>query len=386
MSGVPILGTEKTLCDESTTYSIADSLRTTDLNVQEFERQIERLLGVKHCVAMCNATSGLQIAIRALELTGEVIVPAFTFVATPHALQWQGITPVFCDIDPRTYTIDVSKIESLITPRTTGILGVHLWGHPCDVEGLATIAERFRLKLLFDAAHAFGCSHKGKMVGHFGEAEVFSFHATKFLNSFEGGVVVTNNGALAEKMRLMSDFGFCGLDNVIHIGTNGKMSEVCAAMGITSLESMEEFVGVNRRNYHTYLRELGIIPGLKAIRYDETEKTNFQYIVFEIDENKTGITRDQLVSILVAENVIARRYFFPGCHHMEPYSSNLPDEGLALPITESLAHRVVCFPTGTSIGAAEISRIAEIVRFCFERSDEIKSKMAAGKMLAGVPT
>jgi dTDP-4-amino-4,6-dideoxygalactose transaminase len=353
--------------------------------VQEFERRIEDLLGVKHCVAVCNATSGLQLAIRALELKGEVIVPAFTFVATAHALEWQGITPVFCDIDPKTYTIDVSKVESLITSKTTGILGVHVWGHPCDVEGLANIAERFRLKLLFDAAHAFGCSHKGKMVAHFGDAEVFSFHATKFLNSFEGGAVVTNNTALAENIRLMSNFGFAGLDNVVHIGTNAKMSEVSAAMGLTSLARMEEFLDVNRRNYQTYLRELSVIPGLKAIRYDETQKSNFQYIVFEIDEQKTGITRDQLLSLLVAEKVIARRYFFPGCHRMEPYRSKLPD--LTLPITEGLAHRVLCFPTGTSVGKSDISRIAEIIRFSLEHCEEIVLKMKLTiAEFAGVPT
>jgi len=192
---------------------------------------------------------------------------------------------------------------------------------------LSIIAEQRGLKLFFDAAHAFGCSHKGKMIGNFGEVEVFSFHATKFLNSFEGGAVVTNNELLAEKIRLMSNFGFHRLDNVIYIGTNGKMSEVAAAMGLTSLESMEEFVEVNRRNYQTYLSEIGTIPGLKAIRHNNREKTNFQYVVFEIDKRRTGITRDQLVSILVAENVMARRYFFPGCHRMEPYRSYYPHAG-----------------------------------------------------------
>jgi dTDP-4-amino-4,6-dideoxygalactose transaminase len=353
--------------------------------VREFEKRIKALLGVKHCIATCNATTGLQIAIRALELSGEVIVPAFTFVATPHALQWQGITPVFCDINPETYTIDTAQVESLVTPRTTGILGVHLWGRPCDVQGLAAIAERHRLKLLFDAAHAFACSHEGKMIGNFGDAEVFSFHATKFLNSFEGGAVVTNNDKLAQTIRLMTNFGFYGLDNVIAIGTNGKMSEVSGAMGITSIESIEEFIAANRRNYETYLDQFGSITGLRAVRYQDTERSNFQYIVFEVDESRTGITRDQLVTILIAENVIARRYFFPGCHRMQPYCSSSPDGGWTLPVTEGLANRVLCFPSGTAVGDFEIKQIAELVRFCVDRSEEIKLRMGSDEKFAGAP-
>jgi len=180
--------------------------------VQEFEAKIAHFLGVKHCIAMCNATIALEIVIRGLGLTGEVIIPAFTFVATAHSLQWQEITPVFCDIDPNTHTIDPKKIESLITPRTTGIIGVHLWGRSCAIEQLQEIAYNRNLKLIFDAAHAFGCSHIGRMIGNFGEAEVFSFHATKFINSFEGGVVATNNDDLAVKLRLMKNFGFVGYD------------------------------------------------------------------------------------------------------------------------------------------------------------------------------
>lgn len=154
--------------------------------VIEFENKITQITGAKHCIAMCNATIAMEIAIRALGFTGEVIIPSFTFIATAHALQWQEITPVFCDIDPSTHTIDPERVEDLITPRTTGIIGVHLWGRACEVEALNDISKRRNLKLLYDAAHAFACSHDGKMIGNFGDAEVFSFHATKFFNSFEG--------------------------------------------------------------------------------------------------------------------------------------------------------------------------------------------------------
>src|ERR1035441_9571296 len=217
--------------------------------VQEFEKRVAEFVGVKHCIAMCNATVALEIATRALGLKGEVIVPAFTFIATAHSLQWQEITPVFCDIDPRTHNLDPARVEELITPKTTGIIGVHLWGRPCDVEALTEIAQRRNLTLMFDAAHAFGCSYGGKMIGGFGLAEVFSFHATKFCQTFEGGAIVTDNDELATKIRLMKNFGFGGYDNVIYIGTNGKMTEICAAMGLTNLESLEDFVAANRRNY-----------------------------------------------------------------------------------------------------------------------------------------
>lgn len=163
-------------------------------HVQEFERRIAATIGVEHCVATCNATIALEILIRALGLGGEVIVPSMTFIATAHALHWQHVMPVFCDIDPLTHNLDVRQVEAAITERTTGIIGVHLWGRACDVGALADVAGRHELKLIFDAAHAFACSHKGEMIGGFGDAEVLSFHATKFLNSFEGGAIVTNNG------------------------------------------------------------------------------------------------------------------------------------------------------------------------------------------------
>jgi len=203
--------------------------------VQEFERRIAETIGVKHCIATCNGEMGLEIAIRALELKGEVIVPAFTFVASAHALQWQEITPVFADIDPETHLIHPASVRRLITPRTTAILGVHIWGQTCAIEALEEIAREHHLRLLFDAAHAFGCTRHGRSIGTFGDAEVFSFHATKFVNSLEGGAIVTNHDDLARKIRLMKNFGFFGYDDVGYIGTNGKMNEFSAAMGLTSL-------------------------------------------------------------------------------------------------------------------------------------------------------
>jgi dTDP-4-amino-4,6-dideoxygalactose transaminase len=344
--------------------------------VQEFERRVAEYLGVRHCVAMCNATVALEIASRALGFRGEVIVPSFTFIATAHALQWQEITPVFCDVREETHNIDPARIEELITPRTTGILGVHLWGRPCDVDAISEIANRRKLKLLFDAAQAFGCSYKGRMIGNFGSAEVFSFHATKFLNTFEGGAVVTNDSELAQQIRLMKNFGFADYDEVIHIGINGKMTEVAAAMGLTSLEAIDEFLAANRENHDRYQRQFGNVPGIRLLSFDEAERCNHQYVVLEVDDELAGMRRDDLQQILWAENVIARRYFYPGCHRLEPYRSYFPHAGLLLPNTERLSQRVLTLPTGTSVAEDEVDRIASLIRFAIENAAEIGARLS----------
>ena len=342
---------------------------------QELEQKIANQLGVKHCLVMCNATVALEITASALNLQGEVILPSFTFIATPHSLQWQEITPVFCDIDPLTHNIDPARIENLITPRTSGILGVHVWGRACDVDQLSALAQKHNLKLMFDAAHAFGCTYQGQMVGGFGDAEVFSFHATKFFNTFEGGAVTTNNDALAERIRGMRNFGFAGLDNVTSIGTNGKMSEVSAAMGLTSLESMEEFIETNHDNYLAYSQGLAGLPGIRLINYDGREKNNYQYVVIEIDEEYAGLSRDILMKILNAENILSRRYFYPGCHQMEPYRSYFPNAGLVLPQTEKLTLKVLQLPTGTAVGREEILDICQLIRFTLEHAQEIRDRL-----------
>jgi dTDP-4-amino-4,6-dideoxygalactose transaminase len=340
--------------------------------VTEFEERIADYAGVRHCIAMCNATVALEIAIRALGLTGEVIVPAFTFIATAHALQWQEITPVFCDIDCQTHTLDPQWVRRMITPRTTGIIGVHVWGRPCQIDALTEIAAEHDLSLLFDAAHAFGSSYRGKMIGGFGAAEVFSFHATKFVNCGEGGAVVTNDDRLAEKMRLMRNFGFSGLDQVTYIGTNGKMPELSAAMGLTSFESLDDFIAVNERNFRAYAEDLTSIPGLSLMSYDPAERSNFQYALVEIDSQLAGLTRDELVDVLRAENVLARRYFYPGCHRMEPYASLFPHASLVLRATETVAGRVLLLPTGTAVGLDEIRDICQILRLAVGAAGEVR--------------
>ncbi|MDB6028213.1 MAG: dTDP-4-dehydro-6-deoxyglucose aminotransferase [Verrucomicrobiales bacterium] len=350
--------------------------------VQELERKIEARLGVKHCVLMCNGTIALEILARAVGLKGEVIVPSFTFVATPHSLQWQEITPVFCDIDPATHTLDPRRVEELITPRTTGILAVHLWSRPCDIDALTAIAKKRNLKLIFDASHAFDCSYGSRMIGNFGDAEVFSFHGTKFFNTLEGGAVTTNDDALAKKLRLMKNFGFAGYDDVIYIGTNGKMNEMCAAMGLVGLDDLSHFITTNQRNYESYQRYLRGLPGVSLLPYSEVNRSNYQYVVLEIDESLSGIHRDYLLELLHAENVIARRYFYPGCHRMEPYRSYFPHAGLLLPETDKMAQRVLVLPTGTAVSDEHIKAICNVLRQGIENAAAIKERWSTRNQAA----
>jgi dTDP-4-amino-4,6-dideoxygalactose transaminase len=350
--------------------------------VQEFEKRVASFIGVKHCVAMCNATVGLELASRGLGLTGEVILPSYTFVATAHALQWLGITPVFADIDPRTHNIDPAAVERLVTPRTSGILGVHLWGRGCDTTAIDDIARRHGLAVMYDSAHAFGCSHEGRLIGQFGACEVLSFHATKFLNSFEGGAVVTNDEELAGRMRMMRNFGFAGLDRVEDLGINGKMTEVCAAMGLTSLDAIDEFIAINRRNYDAYRNGLRGLPGVSVIDYDDGVRNNYQYVVVEIDPALAALRRDELVAVLHAENVLARKYFWPGCHNMEPYRSLQPDAGRQLPQTESVAARVMVLPTGQSVDIPTIEVIVGIIRSALSQPDAVRRALTVSALAA----
>jgi dTDP-4-amino-4,6-dideoxygalactose transaminase len=243
------------------------------------------------------------------------------------------------------------------------------------VEDLQEIAKRNRLRLLYDASHAMSVSHGGTMIGGFGDAEVFSFHATKFVNCFEGGAICTNNDRLAEKVRLIRNFGFSGLDNVVYLGTNGKMTEPSAAMGLTSLESIADFVAHNSQNFAHYGAGIDNIPGLSLIRFETSEKCNFQYVVVEVDQVEFGMTRDDVIQILHAENVRARRYFYPGVHRMEPYRSHYPNSRLWLPETERLAGKVMCLPTGTSVPTTQVAQITSLLQWISENATHIRDRI-----------
>lgn len=341
-----------------------------------FETKIQEMLGVEHVVVASNATIAIELALRAACGKGEVIVPSYTFVATAHAALWCGYTPVFADVNPHTHQLDAASVERCITGKTVAIMPVHLWGACVATPELEALATKHGLALLFDAAHAFSTSVGERKVGNFGAAEIFSFHATKFVNSGEGGAITTNDADLAQRIRLMRNFGFMGYDNVVTLGTNAKMNEFSAAMGLTCLESIEDILRTNRANYDCYRTHLASLPGLKLYMYDPTTKPNCQYVIVEVDAAQSGLTRDELVSVLHEENVFARRYFFPGCHRMEPYRTMLPNADAGLPNTVKLTQTVLALPTGTAVNDADIARIVGILRVAMENADAVKAALA----------
>lgn len=345
--------------------------------VAHFEERLATRLGVRHCIATCNSTTALMIAVKAAGVTGDVVLPSFTFPATAHAIRWLGLDPVFADVDPATHTLDPARVAEAVTSRTGAILGVHAWGRACDIEALAGLADRHGLPLLFDAAPAFDCTYRGRKLGNFGLAETMSFHATKVLTTFEGGAILTNDDELAERARPMTRFGFEEEDLVVRLGINGKMSEVCAAMGLASLERADEFIAVNRANHRRYEEGLDGLPGLHVMSYPEGETANYHYVVLEVNARDAPITRNLLKSVLVAENILARRYFYPGCHRIEPYRTEQPHVAGALPETEGLLERVLQLPTGTAVTESDIDGVCEIVRAAFEQADELAAAVKA---------
>jgi len=339
--------------------------------VVEFEQRVAEMNGTEYCIAVSNATVGLQLVARAFGLSGEVIVPSFTFVGTAQALSWIGLEPVFCEIDEATHTLDPAAVERAITPATSAILGVHLWGRPCAVDELAEIARRHNLALVFDASHALRCTYAAQPIGRFGDAAVFSFHATKFASSAEGGAITTNDPRIAHSLRAIRNFGFDGYDSVAELGTNAKMSEVCAAIGISSLESLDAFVEANRRNRERYRIELESIPEVRLLPTPTGERQNLQYVVVELADGYPGRSRDDIVAALHADNILARRYFYPGCHRLEPYRQHAQ----RLATTERVAARVITLPTGTSISEEDIAVICAVLRTAAGNPAELRCQL-----------
>jgi dTDP-4-amino-4,6-dideoxyglucose len=335
---------------------------------RELEDRVADLAGVNHCVTTCNATVALQILLRVSGVTGQVIMPSLTFAATPHAVSWLGLEPVFCDVDPDTGCLDPEQVAAVMTPQTGAIIAVHLWGRAAPVDALSKIAAEHDVPLFFDAAHALGATAGGRPIGGFGTAEVFSFHATKTVMSFEGGAIVTDDGAFAAKVRAMHNFGIDRNKVVSDIGTNGKMSEAAAAMGLTSLDAFPETKERNRANYALYREELAGVPGIGLLPFDQNEENNYHYVILRVDESVTGLSRDRLQAILRAEKVFAQAYFSPGCHQLSPYRTDPP---LRLEHTEYLAERVLAVPNGPSVSFEDIRRVCSIIRLSASCGDQI---------------
>jgi dTDP-4-amino-4,6-dideoxyglucose len=326
------------------------------------EERIADLVSVKHCVAVSSGTVGLQLVIRALGLTGEIIMPSMTFIATAHAARWLGLDPRFCDIDPVTRQIDPDLIGVLVTPRTSAVLGVHLWGRVCDTDRIGAVSETHGLPVFYDAAHAIGCTRSGRPAGGAGAAEVFSLHATKVVGAFEGGAVTTNDDGLAELLRGLRTFG--GGGSSPWGGTNAKMSEASAAMGLCSLDVLKKSVEDNQSNLDAYRTYLADIPGLLPPPDLPGEAGNHQYAVVEVFAEETGVDRDLLWQVLLAENIVAKPYFSPPCHLHAPYVAQRP---VRLPHTEALAARTLALPTGSAVGTREVRRICSVIRLALSR-------------------
>jgi len=332
----------------------------------KLEAAVCSYLNVKHAFTVSNASVGLAIALRAMQLRegGEVILPAYTFIATAHAVIECGLKPVFCDCDPQSHLIGVKEVSACFSPDTVAILAVNLWGLACDVEGLQALADEKHISLLYDSAHSFGARARcGRYLGSFGDAEVFSMHATKLFNSFEGGLITTNSDMIAKRVAPMRNFGITGQDQISGWGSNYKLSEVHAAFALRQLKNIEKLVAFYKENAKLYTRLLDEdpIPGIRNWNkhFLSHEGCTHSYVCLEI-ENEFPLSRDEVVACLREKFIFAKRYFFPGLHKCQPYSRTHKD--LELPVTEKLCEKVLLLPTGSSVTSANIERVINSLR------------------------
>lgn len=333
--------------------------------VQRLEERLAALMRVRHAICVTNATIGLVMAVEALGLRGKVIVPSFTFVASAQCLSWTGITPVFCEVDPETHQLDPVAVEKLIDPEVSGILAVNLWGDACDAPALQEIADRHGLRLFFDSAHAMGCTVGGAEgehpIGGFGALEVFSFHATKVFSSAEGGCITTNDDKLAARLRnIRSSYGSGKPVEVVKT-SNGRMSEAQAAIGLLNLDRLPQSLARNRAIYLQYRKGLADIAGVALHQPRRTITSNHQYIVCTIDAAAFGLTRDGLQQWLQENDIVARRYFYPGTHRSMPYVQTLPQYAEALPITDRLNAELIQLPCGALVSDEDIGLICQLI-------------------------
>jgi dTDP-4-amino-4,6-dideoxygalactose transaminase len=336
--------------------------------VREFEEAVAGTLGVRHAVAVSSCTSGLILAARALGLTGEAIVPAFTFAATAHALIWNGVAPVFCDAEPGTLNLDPARVEEAITERTSAILPVSIFGVPPNVDGFERLARRRGLRLLFDSAQALGARVDGRHLGGFGNAEVFSLSPTKVVTAVEGGMVTTNDDGLAEKIRRMRDYGkgACGED-MEFIGLSARMSELHAAVGLSNLERMTALIRWRGRLVARYKVLLSDLPGVRFQEIPSGVSPSHNYMVIFVD-GSGGVTRDALHARLKDEGIETKRYFHPAVHEMTAYREwGRPFAG-KLPVAERAAREGLALPLYGDMRLADVDGICSRIRAAFAKN------------------
>lgn len=327
---------------------------------QEFELKLAEHLGVKYVSLFSNGTLALISALQTLRITGEVITTPYSFVATTHALHWNGIIPVFCDIDPVYGDLDVDKIESLITPKTTAIVPVHVYGNPVDVEKLEKIANTYGLKIIYDAAHAFGVEKNGQSILNFGDLSILSFHATKTFNTIEGGAIICHDKKTKQRIDYLKNFGFADEVTVVAPGINAKMNELQAAYGLLQLNTIDEQINKRKIVANKYRELLENVEGIRFLNNIEGVKHNFSYFPIYVDKNYK-LTRDELYKKLKDNNIIARRYFYPLISDFPTYKSLSSASHDKLPIAVKTANEVICLPIYPELEEESINYIHDLI-------------------------
>lgn len=329
---------------------------------QQLTKAIGQYLDAPHVSLFNNGTIALLAAVRALGMRGEVITTPFTFPATPHAISWSGATPVFCDIDPKTLTLDPARVEASITSRTSGILAVHVYGIPCDVEALQGIADRYGLKVVYDAAHAFGTRINGVGIGNFGDASMFSFHATKLFHTAEGAALTARTAASLEAFDHLKNFGILGQEEVDVVGINGKMNELQAALGLTVLDCVPEELRKRRAIIARYGERLGELAGVTLMPELPGVESSCQYFVVRIDRLAFGCSRDAVFERLKKYNVLSRKYFYPLCSDYDCYRA-LPSSAPGLmPVAAEVVGQVLCLPLYGTLALSDVDIICDMIR------------------------
>lgn len=326
---------------------------------KKLQADLKEYLGVENIDLFVNGHMSLELSLQALKMQGEVITTPFTFASTTHAIVRNGLEPVFCDINPDDYTIDVSKIESLITDRTCAIMPVHVYGNVCNVEEIQRIADKYGLKVIYDAAHTFGEKYKGQGIGTFGDVSCFSFHATKVFNTIEGGAACFKNPEFGLDLYRLKNFGIRGPEVVDAVGANAKMNEFSAAMGICNLRHIDEEIAKRKKVVERYRERLGNVSGIKLSPIQEDVQSNYAYFPVVFDENVFGATRNEVCDRLAENDINVRKYFYPLTNMFDCFNGkyNVDDTPVALHISQ----RVLTLPLYADLSLEEVDRICDII-------------------------
>jgi dTDP-4-amino-4,6-dideoxygalactose transaminase len=344
--------------------------------VRDLDKKIAEYLGVRHAICVTNETIALMVAAKAIDLRGEIIVPAFTYPSSVQAMSWAGLTPVFCDVNSDTHTITAELISPLINDTTCAVLGMHTWGRPCDPENIMKLCQHHDISLIYDASDAFGCCCKNTRIANFGHVECFSFHSSKLVNGLEGGCLTTNDDELAARIRTVRNFHISESFSKVPLRINGKMSEAQASLVLLGLKNFDRNRDHNRSIFEAYQKQCKHIQGIKILEPITGTTSNYQDIVIEILNDKIPLTRDHLASILEAENIEVKKYFYPGVHNMMPYNLMPSSRKIKLKKTERLCNSLIQLPIGSKVSEDNVKNITKTINFIVKHSEKIAKKLS----------